>query len=260
MADLLELDSLEILVIIDNELDPISPCMNPAVQQFGGLRDVASRGKNPEDDIRGSDSFELRMNNICCSAHGLSLMITGVKGEERRTILFDTGPEEHSWERNVKRLRADISQIELIQLSHYHRDHSGGMLKALDMIQQAREEKRCVPRKAIVDLHPGRPEYRGFQPPGYPIVSLEADPTFEALEHAGGTVHTSDRPHSVLDNMFLVSGEIPRVTSYEQGLKFGVRFENDAWVPDETMKDERLLMCKLKGELTRMVELCLPQP
>ena len=40
-------------------------------------------------------------------------------------MLFDTGPEEDVWERNVNRLRPDLSSIELIHLSHWHRDHSG---------------------------------------------------------------------------------------------------------------------------------------
>jgi len=43
-------------------------------------------------------------------------------------MLFDTGPEEDVWERNVKRLRPDLSSIELIHLSHWHRDHSGNIL------------------------------------------------------------------------------------------------------------------------------------
>lgn len=50
---------------------------------------------------------------------------TATKNGVKRTVLFDTGPEEDVWERNVKRLKSDISQIELIVLSHWHRDHSG---------------------------------------------------------------------------------------------------------------------------------------
>lgn len=53
---------------------------------------------------------------------------TGIEGDKRRTMLFDTGPEEDVWERNVKRLRPDLSSIELIHLSHWHRDHSGNTL------------------------------------------------------------------------------------------------------------------------------------
>lgn len=43
----------------------------------------------------------------------------------KHSVLFDTGPEEEGWERNAKRLGVDISVIDLIHLSHWHRDHSG---------------------------------------------------------------------------------------------------------------------------------------
>lgn len=242
-SNLVELDSLEILVIIDNELDPISASPNPAAEQTGGMRTIAAGGP-PLSDRAGAVK-ELRMDHICCSAHGLSLMITGTKDGRQHTVLFDTGPEEHAWERNVRRLRADIGKVELIQLSHWHRDHSGGMLKAIEMINDARSASSAVE----VDLHPARPRYRGNQPPEMPIVSLEADPSFSEIEDAGGKVRKNDHPHTVCEDFFLVSGEIPRVTAYEKGLRFGMRCDSlsEGWKEDEQMADERFLMCRLKG-------------
>jgi 7,8-dihydropterin-6-yl-methyl-4-(beta-D-ribofuranosyl)aminobenzene 5'-phosphate synthase len=102
----------------------------------------------------------------------------------------------------------------------------------------------------IVDLHPDRPTYRGIALPQGPIISLEADPTFEELAGAGAVVHKRSEPHTVLDDFFLVSGEIPRVTPYETGLKYAVRYdpeEND-WFSDEVIQDERSLICNLKGK------------
>jgi 7,8-dihydropterin-6-yl-methyl-4-(beta-D-ribofuranosyl)aminobenzene 5'-phosphate synthase len=55
----------------------------------------------------------------------LCVLQTGIKGDERRTMLFDTGPEGKAWARNVKRLQLDLALVERIQLSHWHRDHSG---------------------------------------------------------------------------------------------------------------------------------------
>lgn len=66
------------------------------------------------------------------------------------------------WERNVKRLAPDLSSIEVIQLSHWHPDHSGGMLKAISMIQAAKKEE-SIPTPVIVDLHPSRPDYHSIQ-------------------------------------------------------------------------------------------------
>lgn len=255
--DLLELDSVEILVIVDNELDPISKSPNPAVEQTGGLQTIGIHGPDiSQEPGRGKAGSwrEMRMDQICCGAHGLSLMITGVRDSKRRTLLFDTGPEEHVWERNAKRLGADIGKIEIVQLSHWHRDHSGGMLKAVSMINSSKskspsEHDTPSSKPVHVDLHPSRPDFRGFKPPDIPVFSLEADPSFQEIEQLGGVVDKNDQPHTVCDGMFVVSGEIPRVTDYEKGLRFGVRFDasKGGWEQDEKMADERFLMCKIKG-------------
>ncbi|KAK5171496.1 uncharacterized protein LTR77_004641 [Saxophila tyrrhenica] len=245
-----ELASLTIHVLIDNELDPISPSPNPLVEQSGGMKTIGLNGPDlTKDSSRPGAARELRMDHICCSAHGLSLLITGTSPSgESHTVLFDTGPEDSAFERNALRLKPDLGAVETIQLSHWHRDHSGGMLQAISMIQSSKPPGADPVR---VDLHPSRPTYRGLQPPGLPVVSLEPDPTFEAIEQAGGVVEKHDVAHTVAGGAFMVSGEIPRVTPYERGLRFGVRYvEGGGWVGDEEMADERFLMCRLKGTIT----------
>ncbi|KAK5115104.1 hypothetical protein LTR62_001801 [Meristemomyces frigidus] len=251
MADLVELDSLEILVIVDNELDPISPSPNAAVQQSGGLKDIGMGGPQLDPQTRGGAISELRMDNICCSAHGLSLLITGLKsnnsGEpERHTVLFDTGPEEHIFELNATRLKARLGEIETIQLSHWHRDHSGGMPRVLAM---ANAMKPAGSPAITVDLNPDRPDYRGMVTPMGPV-SMEADPTFAEIEAAGGKVEKHSEVHTVAGKFFAVSGEIPRTTSYDVGLKRGLRMMREAgvWEEDTLIRDERFLMCKLKDK------------
>lgn len=102
----------------------------------------------------------------------------------------------------------------------------------------------------VVDLHPDRPDYRGMLTPTGTIVSLEADPTFAAIEAAGGRVVTSADAHPVLDGFFLASGAIPRRTDYEVGIRGGMRFvaSTRSWIPDEAIADERLVVCRLKGK------------
>lgn len=121
------------------------------------------------------------------------------------------------------------------------------MLKAISMIQAAKKEK-AISTPVIVDLHPSRPDYRGVQVLGEPI-SLEADPTFVEIEKAGATISKHAEAHTVLDGFFLISGEIPRVTPYEIGIKNGIRFDStsELWSPDPDIKDERFLMVNLKG-------------
>ena len=124
---------------------------------------------------------------------------------------------------------------------------TGGMLRAIHMINEAKAHKQQSPDRMVVDLHPSRPDYRGFVIGEVPI-SMEADPTFEDIE-AGASVERHAEPHNVLNDMFLVSGEIPRITPYEIGLRNGIRFNGstESWEKDELIRDERLLMCNLKG-------------
>jgi 7,8-dihydropterin-6-yl-methyl-4-(beta-D-ribofuranosyl)aminobenzene 5'-phosphate synthase len=93
-SKLQEVDSLEIFVIVDNELDPITSSHNAAVQQTGGLREVAARSQLPPVD-RGGAAFELRMDKICCGAHGLSLMIVWPRNQLTAMIDFNPFPDSN---------------------------------------------------------------------------------------------------------------------------------------------------------------------
>jgi 7,8-dihydropterin-6-yl-methyl-4-(beta-D-ribofuranosyl)aminobenzene 5'-phosphate synthase len=116
------------------------------------------------------------------------------------------------------------------------------------MIKDAKIHESMASQDVTIDLHPSRPDYRGFNMAGQ-AVSMEADPTFAEIESVGGIVKQSSVAHTVLDDMFLISGEIPRVTPYETGLKNGIRYDKQTkiWSTDELITDERFLMCNLKG-------------
>ncbi|OGM48990.1 hypothetical protein ABOM_003143 [Aspergillus bombycis] len=241
---LTEIDQLEVHVIVNDELDPISPSPNPAVQvasRFMGIP-LSPLDSNTE---RGGAQMEMRMDNICCAAHGLSLLLIATKGDQKHYFLFDAGPEGAVWERNTSRLRTEVGQIEHVALSHYHRDHSGGLTRAIELITQNSGKRGKGP---VVDVHPDRPAFRGVQA-DRPI-SLEADPSFEELEAAGGRILKSHQPHTALDDFFLVSGEIPRETSYEDGIYGGLRYNETTkqWEEDTLIMEERYVMCNLKGK------------
>lgn len=132
-----------------------------------------------------------------------------------------------------------------------HSDGSpGGLLRAIRMIKEAKQAKG-ESDNVVVDVHPDRPEYRGLAIPALPdnVISLEADPTFDEIQATGAVIDKRSDSHTVLDDFFLISGEIPRVTSYETGLKGGMRFdpEDKEWFSEEIISDERFLMCNLRG-------------
>lgn len=126
-------------------------------------------------------------------------------------------------------MQAPVDDVETVILSHWHSDHSGGMLAFLGM-------RSPSARACTVDLHPDRPEARGIAvPPTFETIigRLPDDPTFAQIEHAGGGVRTSREPHTVAGGTIYVSGEIPRVTLFEGGLLGGMRFrEAGGWISE----------------------------
>ena len=132
----------------------------------------------------------------------------------------------------------------------------GGMLAAIRNIKAAKAANPGADQDLVVDLHPARPDFRGVRGPEFPV-SLEADPSFADIEEAGAIVSKNDQVHVVLDDMFFVSGFIPRQTAYERGLQRGIRFNSSAeeWEPDTEIADERFVMCNVKGIKTALVSI-----
>lgn len=160
-----------------------------------------------------------------------------MNGQPSNLTLFDTGPESKSLTRNIAAMQIPVGKIERVILSHWHSDHTGGLLSLLNL----RKNHLSSPQKGIiVDAHPNRPVARGIAPgPNYDKVigQLASDPSFELIQEAGGILETHAEGHAVANGSIWVSGEIPRVTEYEQGILGGMRFledreSNGKWIPE----------------------------
>lgn len=232
-------DRLEILVLVDNATDILSSTPSHVENETAGLmrrgiRMVASKC-------------------LCCAAHGLSCLVTAHRGAISHTVLFDTGPEEYSFERNVTRLGADLGLVESIVLSHGHWDHAGAMLLALSMMHN-RNGGRKIPYYA----HPGMFHSRAVKLPNGTVRRMEDIPSVEDLTAFGADVIVTTEPQVLHDRMFFVSGEIPRVTSYERGYPGQVRLMKDgqSWEPDELLMDERFLAINVTGKGLIVLSAC----
>jgi 7,8-dihydropterin-6-yl-methyl-4-(beta-D-ribofuranosyl)aminobenzene 5'-phosphate synthase len=179
---------------------------------------------------------------LCCANHGLSCLLTAHRGGRSHTVLFDTGPEADSFERNTQRLGIDLGIVESIVLSHGHWDHAGGMLRAIDMIR-ANGNNRDLPYYA----HPEMFRSRGRQLPSGDIMPMEDVPSIAELTAHGARVVSTREPQSFLDGMFYVSGEIPRVTPFEKGLPFHYAKTATGWEADPWLIDERWLGVNVAG-------------
>jgi 7,8-dihydropterin-6-yl-methyl-4-(beta-D-ribofuranosyl)aminobenzene 5'-phosphate synthase len=227
----LPVDKLDVLILVDNATD--------------GLSTVPA---NVETEFASATRRGLRASSgrcLCCAVHGLSCLITAESGGVRHAVLFDSGPEDYAFERNTTRLGADLGAVESIVLSHGHWDHSGAMFLALNAIR-ARNGNREVPYYA----HPGMFRTRAMRLPNGAVRLLDDVPSIADLTAQGARVVCTTEPQRLLDDMFHVSGEIPRVTPFERGLPGQVRRTADGkdWEPDEQLVDERWLAVNVAGK------------
>lgn len=154
--------------------------------------------------------------------------------------LFDTGPDSLSLVRNIDALTVPVENIDRVITSHWHSDHTGGLLSFLRLRRSKLESiHSSSATDCVVDVHPDRPIARGIAPgPSYDKVlcALPPDPTFGLIEKEGGILEKHSKGHAVAGGTVWVSGEIPRVTEYEVGILGGMRWVQDEGDPSTTGK------------------------
>lgn len=132
------------------------------------------------------------------------------------TYLFDTGVTEDGVIRNADLLGMDFSNIDGIILSHGHFDHSTGLVNILKKISS----KRSSP--IDIFLHPDAFLRRWLVlPDGKKARMPSLDE--KQLESLGGSIQKSDKAtilHNKENPFLLMTGQIPRKTSFEKGFPF----------------------------------------
>ena len=231
-----EVDKVEIRILVDNATDMLS--------------------SNPPN-VESESAFLSRRGSfgsarcLCCAVHGLSCLVTVQREGKSRSVLFDTGPEDYAFERNAGRLAVDLGAVESIVLSHGHWDHAGAMLLALGMIR-SRNGGGTVP----CYVHPGMFVTRGVRRPDGTVSRMDDVPSVTELRDFGADVRMSTEPQYVLDGLFYVSGEIPRVSGFERGFPGQVKRTADGWEPDELLIDERWLAVNVAGKGLVVLSAC----
>lgn len=239
MLKLAQADRAEILILVDNVTDNLSSV--PAYVET----------EMPRLWKRGLKLLSGRC--MCCAAHGLACAVTVWRGDTAHTLLFDTGPDDSVFGRNVERLGFDMGGIESIVLSHGHWDHSGAMLLALEMIQLS-NGGRPVPTY----MHPGMYRSRAMKAADGSMRPFADVPSHAQLEQAGALVVNAVEPQMILDDLFFVSGEIPRVTAFETGMQGQHRrtLDGQGWEPDPLVIDERFIAVSVKGKGVIVLTAC----
>ena len=174
-------------------------------------------------------------------------------GDRTATVLFDVGPYGDVWLANAERLAVDLSSIDVLFLSHWHWDHSGGIPTVVAAIAAARAQRRsraarrrCPPRPARPARHPHAARH---------VRDASAGAHHRRHRSCRRSSRRPRRRHEVGD-LFLASGDIPRQTSYETGLAGHHSWHGDQVTLDPEIHDERFLAANVRGRGTTVLTAC----
>jgi 7,8-dihydropterin-6-yl-methyl-4-(beta-D-ribofuranosyl)aminobenzene 5'-phosphate synthase len=121
----------------------------------------------------------------------------------------------------------------------------GALLEALDHITQ-HNNGRQVP----CHVNPGMFLERGATLPGGQMAPFQRVPSPEELVAHGARVVNSREARLLVDDCFYLSGEIPRVSSFEKGRPDHLcrRSAGGSWEPDPLIMDERYLAVHVRDK------------
>src|SRR5215469_4662558 len=224
-----QVDSLTVSVVVDNTTDMLSTRPPHVTSE---LRVLFAAGMR-----------ELTGEGLCSAHHGLSLLITARTNGQERTVLFDAGPDPYAIERNAQRMGLKFGRVDAVVLSHGHFDHAEGLQRAVQLIRE-QNGQRSVP----LHLHPGVFVRRAIQLASGERLPMQDVPSAEALSESGYLLVESSKEEEILDEVFFLSGEIPR-TSFERGMGNQVRqLPSGNWEPDPLVLDERFMLAHIRGK------------
>jgi 7,8-dihydropterin-6-yl-methyl-4-(beta-D-ribofuranosyl)aminobenzene 5'-phosphate synthase len=214
-----EVDKVEILTLQDNYVDMVSMDSNEIIKR-----------PMPVENNQIKTSIQ--------AEHGFASVVSVTRAGRTRSMIFDFGFSGDGAARNAETLRVDLTQVEVLALSHGHLDHTGGMGELV---------RRIGKEKLQLILHPS-----AFKGPRY--IKMPGGlklffPDFNRAvpEGLGLSVYETSEPYPLLDGDLVFMGEIPRKTEFEKGMPMAFFEENgeEKWDP---MEDDTALLANVKGK------------
>ena len=229
-----EVDSVEIVSLVDNSVDFISSVERRDVEQ---VRKWVTK-RLGEEWIKKHFQYPF-------AEHGFSVLIRTFADEKSHSLLFDTGLGRTSVVENAKRMGLNLTQVEAIVLSHGHYDHFGGLQKAV----------KAINRKDLpIIVHEDMFKTRGVANPDGSIRKYPKFPEENQVKPAKFV--KTKKPCLLAENTVLVTGEIPRKTDFEKGYPQQRALINGQWRPDPWVWDDRALIVNVKQKGLVVVSGC----
>ena len=190
--------------------------------------------------------------------HGFSALVTTFSyenNENNNTFLFDAGVSENGVIHNADLLGIRFDQIDGIILCHGHFDHFTGLVNVLKRISSK--------SSSTVDIF-SHPDAFLKRWEIYPDGKRARLPSLDEkqLKELGATIHKNSDvrllPTDASSSSLLITGEIPRNTSFEKGFPFQYaekphnnsddEEKNLNLIPDPLVKDDQAIVVNVRNK------------
>ena len=172
--------------------------------------------------------------------HGFCAALTLHIGGAKHRLLLDSGLDSMAASHNADMLRFDLSNCDLLISSHGHIDHAGGLLSLRNKMNKVQRARIVLHedafRNRLVKFQDGR------------TINLPA-PQRSLLTNAGYEIIENHSPSLWIDDRVLVTGEIPRINSFEKGFpNHYSEIDGGKMEADPLIKDDQAIILTVKNK------------
>ncbi|HEX9069641.1 MAG TPA: MBL fold metallo-hydrolase [Ktedonobacterales bacterium] len=217
-VQLLPVDEADVTILVDNFVDILMPSTS-VTRRPPLMRDWSER-----EPLRAE--------------HGYSLLVSVRRDGHTASILYDAGLGRDTVQHNMDVLEIKPGDLRAIALSHGHADHHGGLEGIV---------RRIGRRELPLVLHPDAWRMRRVVfPTGEEM--LMPPPSHNDLDREGVDIIEERGPTLLIDGQVLVTGQVDRVTDFEQGFPLQQAQTDHGWEPDTWIWDDQAIVIHLKDK------------
>jgi 7,8-dihydropterin-6-yl-methyl-4-(beta-D-ribofuranosyl)aminobenzene 5'-phosphate synthase len=207
-------DAAYVTILVDNFVDILLPSGEVA-QRPPVAWDIWERGRGQ-----------------LIAEHGLSLLLTVERNGHSASLVYDAGLSRGAAIHNMDVLEVRLPDLRAVVLSHGHSDHHGGLEGMI---------RRVGARGMPLVIHPEAWRDRKVVFPTGAELHLPP-PSRRDLDREGVEVTEECRPSLLIDGTLLVTGQVERVTDFEEGFPLNHARSNGGWEPDPWIWDDQAVV------------------